>query len=326
MSKIAASCSALLEAYRSKRQPIYEVEKLKFQGTGTRDVYNITAPFSCGSKTLIAGRVEARVSEASTLCFFEKTGQIWQLMSDVPALHLQDPAITQIGGQLILGGVEVLTISEGRVNWRTVLYKGEAPDHLRRFFVGPKGMKDIRLHELPDGKILVLTRPQGKRGGRGKIGYLLLSSLDELDRQELDDAPLLDGYFIEEDWGGANEIHSLKNDWVGVLGHIAYFDDARNRHYYSMVFALNPETGEHTPIEIIATRADFLDGPSKRPDLKDVVFSGGAVREQGKLILYVGTSDTEAQKILLDDPFEKYEQQNVADIPSTAPEESVSQT
>lgn len=195
---------------------------------------------------------------------------------------------------------------------------------MRRFFVGPKGMKDIRLHEMPNGRILVLTRPQGKRGGRGKFGYLLLSSLDELDRQTLEDAPLLDDYFIEEDWGGANEVHQLKKGWVGVLGHIAYFDAVRNRHYYAMVFALNPETGEHTPIKIIATRADFLEGPSKRPDLKYVIFSGGAVRGQGRFVLYVGTSDIEAQKLVLDDPFEKYEQLNVAD--SAGPEESVNQT
>ncbi|WP_268239349.1 DUF1861 family protein [Sporolactobacillus putidus] len=66
-------------------------------------------------------------------------------------------------------------------------------------------------------------------------------------------------------------------------------------------------TGNHTPVEIIATRNDFIDGPAKRPDLKDIVFSGGGIRENSKFILYAGTSDTEAQKIVLNDPFEKYD-------------------
>ncbi|MDD9148999.1 MULTISPECIES: DUF1861 family protein [unclassified Sporolactobacillus] len=301
-------CCALLEKYRNDDQPVHEVEKLKFTGVGERDVYNVTAAFGDGEKEILAGRVEPRDSEESVVAFFEKQNGSWQLIKDMPVFPLQDPFVTRIDGMLIFGGVEVFRDGSGKTTWRTVLYKGRTVKSLVPFFRGPEGMKDLRLTQLHSGAILVLTRPQGRKGGRGKIGFFLMASLDELDVRKIEDAPLLEDHFADGEWGGANEIHPLKNGNAGVLGHVAHFDEQGNRHYYSMIFTLNPHNGDHTPVEIIATRNDFIDGPTKREDLKDVVFSGGAIRRNSKLILYAGTSDAEAQKIVLNDPFEKYEQ------------------
>lgn len=303
----ATECRALVERYKMNHQPVHYVEKLKFMGGGQNDVYNITAPFSDETKQVIAARVEPRESEESTVAFFEKAGESWKLMKDMPFFPLQDPFVTRIDGLLVFGGVRVTRDSAGEATWRTVLYKGETIKTLVLFFEGPVGMKDLRLAQMPNGIILVLTRPQGIKGGRGKIGFFLLPALDELDVRKIEDAPLLEGHFAEGEWGGANEIHPLRNGDAGVLGHVAYFDEQGDRHYYSMIFTLDPLTGNHTPVEIIATRDDFIDGPAKREDLKDIVFSGGAIRGNSRLILFAGTSDTEAQKIVLDDPFEKYE-------------------
>ena len=74
---------------------------------------------------------------------------------------------------------------------------------------------------------------------------------------------MLKDQFIPEEWGGANEVHLLKNGWVGVLGHIACFDDKKNKHYYSMAFGLNPFTMERSPLKIIAVRAIFQKGREK---------------------------------------------------------------
>ena len=41
-------------------------------------------------------------------------------------------------------------------------------------------MKDIRLILLSDNRIGVFTRPQGKIGGRGRIGFMIVNSLKEL--------------------------------------------------------------------------------------------------------------------------------------------------
>ncbi|MNW62547.1 hypothetical protein D3C74_406880 [compost metagenome] len=160
---------------------------------------------------------------------------------------------------------------------------------------------------MSDGSIGIFTRPQGKKGGRGKIGFAKVGRLEDLSIEVVQEAPLLD-QFLDEEWGGCNEIHLLANGKLGVLGHIARFDEQGDRHYYPMAFCYDPVTGQYSDMQIIAERSDFLPGPSKRPDLADVVFSGGLVRKGGgKANLYAGISDAEAQKLEIDDPFAELE-------------------
>jgi hypothetical protein len=186
-------------------------------------------------------------------------------------------------------------------------YRGNSVDNLKLFLEGPEKMKDIRLVELADGQIGVLTRPQGVKGGRGKIGFLAVPSLTAITAEAIQEAPLFEGQCRDDEWVGANEAHRLQNGMIGVLGHIAYFDAKEHRHYYAMVFCIDPRTGRATSPEIIASRSDFPDGPAKRPDLVDVMFSGGLVRHgNGTATLYAGLSDAEAGRVLLPDPFSKY--------------------
>ena len=306
------TCEQLLKEFSSKEKPV-SPEKIIFTGIGDRDVYNITAPFEDEGEPVIAGRVESRDSEHSSVYFFVNRDGEWIPREGAPVLELQDPFFTKISGELVLGGVQIFPhpINEGQLGWRTVLYRGSSISDLQEFSNGPDGMKDLRLVELADGSIGVLTRPQGEKGGRGKIGWTRIPSLNELTIDVINEAPLLEGQFTDEEWGGANEPHLLANGLVGVLGHVASFDEAGDRHYYPMVFALDPQTGGISDMELIATRSDFLPGASKRPDLADVVFSGGIVRNpDGTADLYAGISDAEAQKITIKDPFLQYEQTN----------------
>lgn len=306
------TCEQLLEEFSSRVQPA-SPEKIVFTGIGDKDVYNITAPFEDEGEQVIAGRVESRDSEHSSVYFFVKRDGEWTPREGAPVFELQDPFFTKISGELVLGGVQIFPhpINAGQLGWRTVLYKGSSISDLQEFAKGPDGMKDLRLVELADGSIGVLTRPQGDNGGRGKIGWTRISSLNELTIVVINEAPLLKGQFIDEEWGGANEPHLLANGLIGVLGHVASFDEEGDRHYYPMVFALDPQTGEISDMELIATRSNFLPGASKRPDLVDVVFSGGIVRKpDGTAEIYAGISDAEAQKITIADPFLQYEQTN----------------
>ncbi|RZT21468.1 MTP-1 family protein [Fictibacillus sp. BK138] len=303
------TCAELVEIYLEKDQPA-NPKKLTFTGVGERDVYNITAPFEDEGELVIAGRVEARDTEHSEVYFFVNRDGVWTPREGAPVFELQDPFVTRIAGVLVLGGVEIFPhpTNEGALGWRTVFYKGSSIEMLKQFFKGPDGMKDLRLAELKDGSVAVLTRPQGEKGGRGKIGFARIPSLKELTLDVVEEAPLFEGQFAEGEWGGANELHILGNGQIGVLGHIASFDEEGNRHYYPMVFALDPETGEHTEIQLIAIRDDFLAGESKRPDLVDVVFSGGLVRKEGGTAdFYAGISDAEAHKITIKDPFDQFE-------------------
>lgn len=303
------TCKELLEAYRQGSKEKGQAEKLVFRGVGNKDVYNIAAPFEHEGQQVIAGRVEERDSEASEIHFFVQEGQEWVPLAGAPVFELQDPFHTRIADQLVLGGVQTFPHPQNAnaLSWRTVFYKGKSLDTLELFFQGPDQMKDLRLIEQADGSIGVFTRPQGAKGGRGKIGYTKVSSLDALTQAVVEEAPLLD-QFTEEEWGGCNEIHLLAGGKLGILGHIACFDEQGDRHYYPMTYALDPENGQYTEMNIIAERCDFQDGPAKRSDLVDVVFSGGLIRRgDGMADLYAGIGDAEAQKLTIPDPFLKYE-------------------
>jgi hypothetical protein len=310
------TCTDLLMEFEDKN--IKSIgEKLTFVGIEDRDVYNITKPFLDNGEMIIAGRVESRDSEISEVKFFKEseTG-VWVKVHRTIELHLQDPFVTKIHGELVLGGVETFPhpILQNCLGYRTVFYRGKDINSLVRFTCGCELMKDIRLLELTDKRILVFTRPQGIIGGRGRIAYTIIDNLDQLNAGTIESAQLLPTQFIESEWGGANALFILKNGLIGVLGHVCYFDDMMKRHYYSMTFSFNLETREVSPIKIIATRKNFKEGDCKREDIRDVIFSGGINRLQnGKMAeFFVGVSDVEGHKILIEDPFLEYENQYIA--------------
>jgi len=232
-----------------------------------------------------------------------------------PIYELKDPSVVQIGNELVVSGVEIFDhpVNKGHLWWRTIFMKGKDIFSLEKFSHGPNGMKDIRLVDL-DNKIGIFSRPQNPEGkldslgGRGSVAYTEVDSLNELNVDSIEKAELLDGQLDNENWMGANEIHVLKNGLLGVLSHVAMYDKNMGRHYYPTIFSFDPETKTYSTIKIIADRDMFEDGPCKKTDLKDVVFSGGIIRKDNrKAVLYVGTGDTEAQKIEIDDPFIEYE-------------------
>lgn len=137
---------------------------------------------------------------------------------------------------------------------------------------------------------------------------MALFSLDDLNAAAIDGASLLTEQFFPEEWGGVNEAHRLSNGLIGVLGHIACYDEAQNKHYYPIAFAFDPDTRTASAMEILAVRDDFPPGAAKLPSLVDVLFSGGLVRRpDGTAVLYVGVSDAEAHRMVIPDPFLKYE-------------------
>ncbi len=294
----------MLEQHREQGGEAVAVRPV-FKGVEGYDVYNPTAPFEYGGKRMICARVEKRDSEVSQAVFFEEIQKdVYQAAEGWERYPLQDPSITKVLGHYILGGTEVFPHPENPrcMCWHTVFYYGTDLQRLERLAQGPDGMKDVRLVELADGRIGIFTRPQGEKGGRGKIGFTIVHDFAEVTAGVMDDAPLLN-LFGEEEWGGVNEAHPLSDGRVGVLGHIACFEPQEVRHYYPMAFVYDPRTGVYTPPRILAERSEFLPGPSKRPDLEDVLFSGGLVRGEGSAVLYVGVSDCEVQYMVVPDPF-----------------------
>lgn len=306
------SISKLIAKYDSSS--VKRATRLKFESIGMFDVYNITAPFKVRRSMYILGRVEMRDNElGAKVMFFKKKGRTWVFDPYAPIFNMQDPFITKIGDLFVVGGVEVMQKSlGGKIRYRTVFYKGSDIYSLRQFATGPWGMKDIRLVGLDGGKVGIFTRPQGRKGGKGKIGFTIVNSLSGVKARKISNAEILKDQFDKGEWGGVNETHLLDNGLIGVLGHIAKFKEDNGekfRYYYPITFIFNPETMKFSDMKIIATRKKIPKSHAKRPDLYNVIFPGGLIREGYKSKLYVGVADAEAFKLILDDPFKEIEKE-----------------
>lgn len=314
--KISPVCAKEQLASFNQNKPSTMGELLVFTGTEGLDVYNTSIPFELEGKLIIAGRVESRSNEVSQTKFFEKAGDKWQLIPDAPVLDLQDPFITFIQGELWLGGVYVVWDGDRLVKYSTYFYRGTSLATLTFAFEGPLFMKDIRLLEMNNGKIAVFSRPQGEKmikshGCIAKIGFAIANKAEEINAEFIENAPLLEGQFTNEEWGGANQIYSLSNGLIGIIGHKSWGEDINDVHiihYYSMAFALDPETCAVTQTKIIAARDCFPAGPQKDKRSADVVFTSGIIRGgNGSAELYAGLSDCQAGRITIPDPFDEYE-------------------
>jgi hypothetical protein len=252
--------------------------------------------------------------------FFTKNNDTWTLIEDAPIFELQDPFVTYIDGEIVLGGVYVIWEGDKITSWRTDFYKGSSIYNLKYFASGPMHMKDIRLLELPNGKIAVFSRPQGKYmiekyGCIAKIGITIVDSLNDVTPENIDDATLLEDHFIPDEWGGCNQLFNLSNGLIGAIGHISskeLIDGTEMLHYYSMAFAIDPVTHKMTPTKVICCRDCFPKGESKKPRLSDVTFTSGIIRNtNGTATLYTGLNDCEVGKITIDDPLNEYEEMTI---------------
>jgi len=303
------TCIELLNKFEEKEKlPMGKL--LNFTGVKGKDVYNITAPFIVDDKLIIAGRVEGRkIIADSRIVFFEEQDGLWVPVTYTPVFKLEDGFLVRINGEIIFGGVDVYPKpsenNKDEVGYRTVFFRGKNLQTLTQFAIGPDMMKDIRLVALADGRIGVFTRPQGVIGGRGKIGYIEIDYIEDLNNSELIlGAKIIENQFAEGEWGGANDPHLLDDGRIGVIGHIAYQDDLGGKHYYAMSFIYNPKTHFATPIEIIATIKNFPDDDAKFDILKDIVYPSNLVRKHdGTAVLYVGLRDAKAGYLDVPDCF-----------------------
>lgn len=281
---------------------IFQENSVPVGKTEPIDVYNPAVIVTKNGEIEFLGRTEGRITKFSTLIVhFRFTEGTWTPQNNI-AIHLEDPAVAQIGDQLVVAGVELIKdIRTATVNYKTVFYTGTSLEDLKRLEVeGPLGMKDIRLVELQDGRIGVYTRPQGiNKGGLGQIGFCIIDSLADLNKQVIQDAPLINARFPEGEWGGANQAQLLPDGRVLVLGHRAYRDKKKGRHYFPWAFVHDTQTGEIQDLGILAQSADLPPGAAKAWDLQDVLFPAGFILKGDRLTLYLGTRDTGVGKVVI---------------------------
>lgn len=295
---------------------------LRFAGVDGHDIYNPSIPFELEGKVIMAARVEPRSSEVSRTMFFEQAGEVWRLIEDAPVLDLQDPFIAFISGELWVGGVRAIWEDDGKrlIEYATHFFRGTSLRTLAFALAGPRMMKDVRLLQLPNGRIAIFSRPQGAESMRrdygldcvARIGFTIVDSVAGVTAEAIAGAPLLDGQFTSDEWGGTNQLYPLKNGLIGVVGHKAWGRQEGEVfviHYYSMAFALNPATRELTQTKIIGARCCYPDGPQKNARTADVTFTSGIVRlGGGRARLYSGLNDCQVGMMEIADPLDEYEE------------------
>lgn len=289
---------------------------LTFKGTGGVDVYNCSIPFHWKGKRYIFGRLEWRRDFArSWVRLFEETGEDeWTVINDSMIYPLEDPYVSRIHDQLVMGGTHV-RMSQGKLEtYYVYFYRGTDVHDMYYFTTGPDCMKDIRLVELADHRIGVFSRPRSseiaeKYGSHSMVGFTIINSLDDLNAEVIQNAPYLDGLFDAGQWGGCNQAYLLESGRIGVIGHFAYSDkkDEENPQlvYFPISFVMDPSSGKAGNLKVIATRKCFPPVPSKLPNMLDVAFTSGIVmRKDGKADLYSGLGDCMEGRLVIDYPFE----------------------
>ena len=281
---------------------VHAATKMQFAGMEGVDVYNVSAPARIDGIWHIFGRVEMREFEVGTVTMlFYLDGDVWK-KRDFPAMSLQDPFLQRLGDAFMFGGVEVRRTSmSADLSYRMVFYYGDTLGDMKRVGHGPWGMKGIRFVQMGE-KIGVFTRPQGRIGRRGKIAWTMIDSVGQIRPRTIQRAEIIPGMFARGEWGGVNDVHVIGKK-LGVIGHVAQFDEERKRHYYPISFLFDPSTRQWSDMKIICNRGALPSGGVKRDDLYDVIYPGGIVREGGRARMFAGVSDAEAYEITIDDPF-----------------------
>lgn len=273
------------------------------------NIYNCSRPFRINDNIFLFARIENIETFSSEVgLFIVKSDRLekvdWQIGID--NLELEDPFITFIGDEVIFGAVQV--VDKPLPNeWliKTIFFRGKSIFNLEKFAEGPSMMKDIRLVDLHNGKIGVFTRPKGGQFLNGRICYVEINDLEELNLyQTYDNAKLINLPISDKEWVGANDIYYFGDKKLGVLGHLARFDDNINLIYSAISFNFNPNEFSVDNFKIIARRRDFPYGNTKNDKTKDVVFPGGLVFQNDDVYLYCGLSDAEIGRIRINNPFE----------------------
>ena len=293
---------------------VYEGSLLTFDGVDGYDVYNCSIPFAWQGKRYIFGRVERREDFANSVTFlFEEVGP--DHYAPVPGAviyPIEDPHVAFIGDEIIMGGTHVRKRKGEIDTLYGYYYRGRDIRFLTHFTCGPANMKDIRLVQMPSGKVGVFTRPRGEHilaeyGSESIVGYCELDSIDELDETIVDKAKVIPGLFEDGEWGGCNQCYLLKDGHIGVIGHRCYREptpEVELQVYINIAFIFDPETFEVSDMKVIGDKASYPDTPAMLPYLADCVFTCGIeMRADGKADLYSGVGDVAQGRIVIDAPF-----------------------
>jgi hypothetical protein len=243
--------------------------------------YNPSSPFKLndeeGSPTYQFFRVEPLSCEGSYAAPYKLENGAYQPVHQLERLKLEDPSVFRIQGKNILVGVEVwpdpTPENPKGTNYCNVFYEiiGNF-DEYKPIGRGPNRMKGIKLIDLGDDGIGVMSRPHIDENNRGVLAFHRIQSLDELTPGELEMGNIISKQVPAGNWVGVNEMYHLPNGKLGILGHVAYEDGVFGKQYAAMVFQYDWKTHLSTPIKVIATVDEFPESKAKTPYHEGVMY------------------------------------------------------
>ena len=291
---------------RTCEKPL-ESAKLTFVGADGWDVYNCSIPFTWNGVRYIFGRLEKHeIWTQSHIALFRETAKdVWTKEPAFAELELEDPYVQTVKGELIVGGTFIRRDKDGKfLTYQGRFYRGKDPFSLVHFADGPDKMKDIRMTELPNGRIGVFSRPRGeevraKWGSEAVVGYAEIASLDEFTADLVQNAPIIPGLFGKDEWGGVNQAYALKDGRILAAAHLSCggapaTNGIPRQIYMNASFVFDPKTFTATEPKIVATRCFYPANEPKVPHLDDCVFTSGFVfRKDGLVDVYTGLCDAD---------------------------------
>lgn len=268
--------------------------------------YNSTVPFiGPDGKEMQIVRGEPSNPEGEEKCFvaaFRRLDDLnWEFDKRFKLIEkLQDPSYIHLPEGVGISGVEIWPDPvSGSLTYRKNFYFGPDIYHLSDMpqISGSNHEKGQVIKQRSEGKITVFTRPTGGNYRRGRVGIREFDDLSQITGPEsFKDTLIIAELFGDDEWGGVDQVLELSDggNRLLVIGHIARFtDDETLKHYYAIAFVYDADTGNVSDLRIIATRADFPEGPIKSEMLEDIVYPRGIYLKNGRFMLVVGISDME---------------------------------
>ncbi|HET8670982.1 MAG TPA: DUF1861 family protein [Candidatus Saccharimonadales bacterium] len=266
---------------------------------------------------LLLARLEEFEDEVSSEArVFSLEGSVLRLVDGTPRFRgIQDPyylgtfrdPVDESRPYHVIGGVAITIdgVTGLITNWQDVNYRyKKSIDEVVQngwpvpFLRSAPCSKDLRYTQLDDC-IAACPRPQGEFGGIGRVGFFRTRDISTLQGDLLryfanaDESTLVPDIFEEDEWGGINQMIPQPDGTIFVVGHkarrIATLGGVMLR-YRAFSSVLDPESGKLLyPIEEFdITPHQFGDVTPKRPELDDVVFTGGVSPLNATTALFIG--------------------------------------
>lgn len=311
----------LLQEHQSRPPQIITAKKLNF--FGLESISAFTAPV--GAPALVEvnqfeplvpviEKHQPLVPIGTVLGFYQPSLESADRLSPastIPKQGLKDPFLSRVGNELIFGGTEYKEF-HGAIVPQTYIYKAPLTNLRKMEFVAETGIGtgNLRLKQLPDGRIHVVQQFSGRNevaGGLGRNAVLTVSNLEELEPLKLLHARINYHQVGPGEGIRTTHIEPLGEDivYVGSVFRPDPTDTNKMESYVAIYSRLDPKP------KILLEQKDLAPFFKRWPTTvlqsdNHLSVEGVERHENGTATLYITLGRAEAWRVVIPDPFLAY--------------------